>query len=147
MLQNSHEFTPPDDGSGDIVVTAHNQISDSSKYVFAGGRSYLNPHYVDPAPWLNLTNFVGIQVAGFAAAGGVAALPALSESMAVSRTFGVASSRFGNNFYRGGAGQGSWNYGSVRLGWSFNRGTGNVYFQPRIGDFHVPTPIFTPAPW
>lgn len=138
----------PQKDEADIVVTGSCRgTCPDVKYILGDGRYTFNPNYVDPVPWLNLENYLSAEVTAALAATGVGALPSLAERMAVSRTFGVTSSRFGNNFYRGGAGQGSWNYGSTRLGWSFNARTGNVYFQPRIGNYHVPTPIFTPAPW
>lgn len=84
--QNSHEFTVPDDGSGDIIVTAPNQIPDSSKYVLADGRYYRNPHYVDPAPWLTLPNVV----AGTTAA---AATAAVAPAVLTSKIFWEASLR------------------------------------------------------
>lgn len=78
----------------------------------------LNPNYRDPYPWLNAENVLKLEVGAFAAAGASVSLMALPQAMASSETFGLASSRFGNNFFRGGAGQGSWNYGPTRLGWS-----------------------------
>jgi RHS repeat-associated protein len=67
-------------------------------------------------------------------------------AMAASRTFGVSSSRFGNNFYRRGMGAGSWNKGTVRLGWSHNATRGTMEFIPRIGKCHPPALIRTPPP-
>ncbi len=84
--QSSHEFTVPDDGSGDIIITAPNQISDSKKYVLAGGKFYPNPHFVDPVPWLNLPNVVVGSTA-------VAATAAVAPAALVSKTFWEISFR------------------------------------------------------
>jgi len=86
----------PDDNSGDIIVTAPNQIPDSQKWVLAGGRYYLNPHFVDPVPWLNLQNLLAAQMA----AGAVAASPGIP--LLTARTTGLLNSnnvlRYGYNW-------------------------------------------------
>lgn len=148
----SHILSIPtytDRKTGDVVVTAEREISDSSRWILLYDHHIQNPSYQRPLYDIGLDGIVKIEVGAAALAGAIAATPFVSAAMAEGKTFGVASSRFGNTFYRGRAGlpkSGSWNYGSTRLGWSFNRATGNVNFQLRIGGYHVPTFISTPAP-
>ncbi len=127
MPLNTHEFIPPSDGSDDIVVTAHNQISDSSKYVLAGGQYYLNPHYADPAPWLNLTNFVGAEIVGYT----VAAAPA--SDLLFARGTGLLNR---NDAFR------------VGWGWKGSAVDGSSVFRMSIGNKNWPgIPGLPTFPW
>ena len=121
-------------------------VPDSQRWVLVNGRYHANPNYV--RPWWDY-GLEGAIAAGPLLGAAVAGISILPEAMAASRVFGLSSSRFGNSFYRaraGLSGQGSWNHGSWRIGWSYNAANGRVYFQPRIGNSHLPTPIFIQAP-
>ena len=129
---------------GEVTVNSPVKVSDNQKWFYAYGRYRENPNYVRPSWDIGLDGFLGLQMAAFSTAGVVAAGPVVAGRMAVSRMFGVNSSRFANSFYGGGR-AGSWNRGSVRIGWSHNSKNGTLYFQPRIGNWHVPSPLSTPA--
>jgi RHS repeat-associated protein len=71
-----------------------------------------------------------------------------SVALARSSTFGVASERFGNSYFRtlANGGQklsnGSWSKGELRLGWSYSKPSKTIYFQFRYGrNSHIWSPI------
>jgi hypothetical protein len=80
-------------------------------------------------------------MAGNGAVGGVGvkitkvAGKALADRLLRSNLFGPGGPLFGNTFYAGA--QGYFNYGHVRVGWSFNASTQLLEFAIRIGKEHL----------
>jgi RHS repeat-associated protein len=132
----------------EIIVRApvYEWVPNSLSFFVQDGRYILNPNF-RKSPYSDAFDTgVGLMFGGpVLVMGAVETVPAagaaIAARMAHTRTFGFASSRFGNTFHLGR--QGSWNYGGFRIGWSFNKGTGMMGFQIRIGRYHLPTPFQT----
>lgn len=124
-MPQSVEVSVPtyEDENGTIVVTATKTIPVSQKYVLIGGRYHLNPYYVDPAPWLNLENYVSAEVAA-ALVAVTPAVPALTARSALGQRAGILNR---NDYLRWGFG---WS-GSGQAGRSvFRLGIGKRWLHP-----------------
>jgi RHS repeat-associated protein len=126
----------------------------NDKWVLVDGRFVRNPHRHEPwwgrgfeigtgllfeGPVIIIS---GVEAAGLVGVGG----RALAQRMVLSDRWGVFSDEFGTTFFRGRLGSGSANYGPTRLGWSFRQSSGELIFQGRIINLHIPSPIITPGP-
>jgi hypothetical protein len=123
LPQNGNVFSLPTTDDGEtITVTANKWVPDSQKYVLAGGRYYLNPNYVDPAPWLNLKTAIVVPPL----IGATAGIAASGEALFAGGRVGLLN----NNAY-------------FRIGWGpgANATRQNFYQQFRIVIGNKDTPI------
>jgi hypothetical protein len=148
--------TGPDN---DIILTApkYQYVPNTLVFYLHGSRWVKNPGYEEPwysdafdlATGIVFAGPIGVigaaEAAGAVGAGG----RALANRMVLSDEWGVFSDKYGNRFFRSLFGknrQGTSSYGPVRWGWSYSSKTGIITFQPRVGDYHVPSPIRIPVP-
>lgn len=92
------------------------RTQENRKWVLEDGRYKYNPDYVDPAPWLNLENFVSAQVA----IGSLAVTPAVPALTA--RGTGLMNS---NNIMRWG------------FNWKGSAKDGQTVFRWAVGKWHL----------